>query len=75
MGVPHPWFPVGPGGFHELHAAFLNESRMKFADLTKPQQETRLVEPHPRTQKNGFKDGEPIVGGATNHADRKLIAR
>jgi hypothetical protein len=30
QGVPHtPGFPVGADGFHELHAAFLNESRTR----------------------------------------------
>jgi hypothetical protein len=29
MGAPYPRFPVEPDGFHELHAAFLNESRTR----------------------------------------------
>jgi hypothetical protein len=29
MGAPYPRFPVEPGGFHELPAAFLNESRTR----------------------------------------------
>jgi hypothetical protein len=31
----YPGFPVEFSGFHALHAAFIEESRLKFADPTK----------------------------------------